>query len=211
LVAFALEEKPQAAIGARLKEVPTHSPELGSRFRWYLAALVLFTLGNSSDAFLLVRSSQLGVSENLLPLLWCLFHLVKTGSNLAAGHLSDRIGPRPLLVAGWLAYGAVYLGFALATLTWHAWAIFLIYGLVYSLTEPAAKAMVAQLVPAEQKGLAFGWFHSAIGIAALPASLLFGWLYERFGVWAAFGSGASLAVLAAGLLAISQRTTPPQS
>ena len=105
------------------------------------------------------------MSESLLPLLWCLFHLVKTGSNLAAGHLSDRIGPKPLLIAGWLAYGAVYLCFALAAVAWHAWAIFLIYGFVYSLTEPAAKAMVTELVPADQKGLAFGWFHSAIGIA----------------------------------------------
>jgi MFS family permease len=211
LVALALEEKPHEGIAAQKNEIQANSPTLTSHFRWYLVALVLFTLGNSSDAFLLVRSSQLGVSESLLPLLWCLFHLVKTGSNLAAGHLSDRIGPKPLLIAGWLAYGAVYLGFALAEVAWHAWAIFLIYGFVYSLTEPAAKAMVTQLVPADQKGLAFGWFHSAIGIAALPSSLLFGWLYEQFGVWAAFGTGASLAALAAGLLTTSQRTKAPQS
>jgi len=206
LVALALQEKSHAAITAKPADLPAAAPTFSGQFRWYLAALVLFTLGNSSDAFLLVRSSQLGVSESLLPLLWCLFHLVKTGSNLAAGHLSDRIGPRPLLIAGWLAYGAVYLCFALAEVAWHAWAIFLIYGFVYSLTEPAAKAMVTHLVPSEQKGLAFGWFHSAIGIAALPSSLLFGWLYETFGVWTAFGSGAALAALAAGLLAVSQRT-----
>lgn len=212
LVAFALEEKPHAEItriATQVNELAADSRTLNSSFRWYLAALVLFTLGNSSDAFLLVRSSQLGIPESLLPLLWCLFHLVKTVSNLAAGHLSDRVGPRPLLIVGWLAYGAVYLCFALAEVAWHAWAIFLVYGFVYSLTEPAAKAMVTQLVPAEQKGLAFGWFHSAIGIAALPSSLLCGWLYEHFGVWAAFGSGASMAALAAGLLAISQRPKNP--
>jgi MFS family permease len=134
---------------------------------------------------------------------------VKTGSNLAAGHLSDRWGARPLLITGWLAYGTVYLCFALASSAWQAWTIFLIYGVVYSLTEPAAKARVSELVNPEHKGLAFGLFHCAIGIAALPSSLIFGWLYEQFGQWIAFGLGATMAALAAGLLAISPTSRKP--
>jgi MFS family permease len=210
LVAFALQEKPHAESHEkpalfRLQRLPNW------RFRLYLIALVLFTLGNSSDAFLLVRSSELGVQQSLLPLLWCLFHIVKTASNLIAGHWTDRTGAKPLLIIGWLAYGAVYLCFALASLAWHAWVIFLIYGFVYSLTEPAAKAMVTELVPAERKGLAFGWFHFAIGIAALPSSLIFGWLYDHYGAWFAFGWGAVSAVLASMLLITTSLSLGPQA
>jgi MFS family permease len=202
LISVALQEK----FPTETKEKPAPPQSLHPlnwRFRFYLIALVLFTLGNSSDAFLLVRSSELGVPQALLPLLWCLFHIVKTASNLIAGHWTDRAGARPLLVIGWLAYGAVYLCFALAQSAWHAWIIFLIYGFVYSLTEPAAKAMVTELVPAERKGLAFGWFHFAIGIAALPSSLIFGWLYDAFGAWMAFGWGAASAALAAAVLLVN--------
>jgi len=206
LITVALQEKPHAEAKEK-PAVPQPLRLLNWRFRFYLIAVVLFTLGNSSDAFLLVRSSELGVNQSLLPLLWCLFHLVKTASNLIAGHWTDRTGARLLLVIGWLAYGAVYLCFALAESAWHAWAIFLVYGFVYSLTEPAAKAMVTELVPAERKGLAFGWFHCAIGIAALPSSLIFGWLYEHYGAWVAFGWGAASAS-AASLLLIAESARP---
>jgi MFS family permease len=201
LITVALQEKPHDEAKEK-KWLPTSLRPLNWRFRCYLIALVLFTLGNSSDAFLLVRSSELGVHQSLLPLLWCLFHIVKTASNLIAGHWTDRTGARLLLIVGWLTYGVIYLCFALAETAWHAWAIFLAYGFVYSLTEPAAKAMVTELVPAERKGLAFGWFHFAIGIAALPSSWIFGWLYEHYGAWAAFGWGAASAALASLLLAI---------
>jgi MFS family permease len=202
LITVALQEKPHEESKER-RSLPTSLRPLSWRFRFYLIAVVMFTLGNSSDAFLLVRSSELGVQQGLLPLLWCLFHIVKTASNLIAGHWTDRTGAKPLLVIGWLAYGAVYLCFALAQSAWQAWAIFLVYGFVYSLTEPAAKAMVTELVPAERKGLAFGWFHFAIGIAALPSSWVFGWLYESYGAWIAFGWGAASAAIASLLLVIN--------
>lgn len=172
----------------------------GWSFRLYLLALVLFTLGNSSDAFLLVRAGELGVPTVYLPLLWCAFHIVKSGANLLAGRVADHIGPRPVLLAGWLGYGAIYLAFALAANAWQVWIIFLSYGFIYSLTEPAAKAFVTRLIPSERKGLAFGWFNFAIGIAALPSSLIFGWLYERLGSLTAFGWGAALAAAASMLL-----------
>jgi MFS family permease len=172
----------------------------GRDFRLYLVALVVFTLGNSSDAFLLVRARELGVPLAWLPVLWCVFHVAKSTGNLLAGKAVDRAGPRPLLFTGWLLYAGVYLAFALATEAWQAWAFFLVYAVFYALTEPAEKALAARLAGPERKGLAFGWFNFALGIATLPASLIFGALYEGYGALVAFGWGAGLALLAAVLL-----------
>jgi MFS family permease len=169
-------------------------------FRLYLVALIVFTLGNSSDAFLLVRAGELGVPTALLPLLWCAFHVVKSSGNLLAGRLVDQLGPRPLIFVGWLMYAAVYMAFGLANAAWQIWVFFLAYGVFFALTEPAEKTLVTLLVGAERKGLAFGWFNFAIGIAALPSSLIFGWLYQQFGPLVAFGWGAALAIVAAVLL-----------
>ena len=146
----------------------------GRNFRLYLLALVVFTLGNSSDAFLLVRAGELGVPTVLLPLLWCAFHIVKSSGNLVLGRAVDRFGPRLFLVVGWFVYAGVYLAFAGATLAWHAWACFLVYALFYGLTEPAEKTLVANLARSERKGLAYGWYHCAIGVVTLPSSLIFG-------------------------------------
>ncbi|MCI0681479.1 MAG: MFS transporter [Gemmataceae bacterium] len=170
-------------------------------FRLYLLALVVFTLGNSSDTFLLVRAGELGVPAVLLPVLWCVFHIVKSSSNLILGRAVDALGPRPFLMLGWCMYAGIYVAFAWATAAWEAWACFLAYALFYGLTEPAEKTLVVNLAGSERKGLAFGWFHCAIGIATLPSSLLFGALYQYFGVWAAFGCGAGLALVAVVLLA----------
>jgi len=169
-------------------------------FRIYLLTLVIFTLGNSSDAFLLVRAGELGVPTAFLPLLWCAFHLVKSGGSLLAGRAVDKFGPRPLILMGWLIYACIYIAFALIDAAWQVWVAFLVYGMFYALTEPAEKTLVAKLVGAERKGLAFGWFNFAIGIAALPSSLIFGWLYEQHGPLVAFGWGAGLSALAAILL-----------
>ena len=170
-------------------------------FRLYLLTLLVFTLGNSSDAFLLVRAGELGVPTTLLPMLWFVFHIVKSGGNLYVGRLVDRIGPKLPLLIGWLLYAGVYLAFAVATEAWHAWACFLAYGVFYALSEPAEKTLVVQLIGADRKGLAFGWYNFAIGVAALPSSLIFGLLYEEFGPLVAFGWGAGLALVAMFLLA----------
>ena len=170
------------------------------RFRLYLLSLVVFTLGNSSDAFLLVRAGELGVATWLLPILWCVFHILKSAGNMLAGPLADRWGPRPMILAGWTYYAAVYVGFALATEAWQVWPLFMAYGLFYAVTEPAEKTLVANLVGPEHRGLAYGWFNCAVGIATLPASLMFGALYQAYGPMVAFGSGAGLALLAAMLL-----------
>lgn len=169
-------------------------------FRLYLVALVVFTLGNASDLFLLVRAGELGVPTLWLPLLWCAFHLLKSSSNLLFGAAVDRRGPRPFIILGWLVYAAIYLAFGLASTAWEAWLYFLLYALFYGLTEPAEKTLVTHLAGPERKGLAFGWFNFATGIAALPSSLIFGILYEEFGALTAFSWGAGLAFLAVILL-----------
>jgi MFS family permease len=173
------------------------------RFRIYLAALVVFTLANSSDAFLLLRASKLGVAVWMLPILWSVFHVAKSAGNLICGRLVDRVGPRPMILFGWVYYAGVYLAFAFATAEWHVWTLFIAYAVFYAITEPAEKTLVANLVAPERRGLAYGWFNCAIGIATLPASLIFGVLYGSFGEsgpLVAFGSGAALALTAALLL-----------
>jgi MFS family permease len=176
---------------------------LPTRFWAGIAPVMLFTLGNSTDAFLLLRASQLGVPTALIPLVWVALHVVKSASSAPGGALSDRIGRRPLIVAGWLLYAAVYAGFALAEAQWHAWALFAAYGAVFGLTEGSEKALVADLVAPAQRGTAFGWYHGLVGAAALPASVLFGYVWDRYSAGTAFAMGAGLAVGAAIWMALS--------
>jgi MFS family permease len=170
---------------------------LAPGLRPYLAVLAVFTLGNSSDAFLLLQAGQLGVAPALLPILWAMLHVVKSAASTPGGALSDRIGRKPLLVAGWLIYAAVYLGLGRASQEWHVWALFAVYGLYFGLTEGVEKALVADLVPPERRGTAFGWYNLALGLGALPASLIFGAIWDRAGSFAAFAFGAGMALLAA--------------
>ena len=169
-------------------------------FRLYLLSLLVFTLANSSDAFLLIRASELGVTTAWLPILWSVLHMAKSLGNRLAGRLADRWSPRLLILFGWGLYAAVYLAFGVATHVWHAWVLFLAYAAFYALTEPAEKKLVARFATQGEAGAAFGWFHSVLGIANLPSSLLFGWLYQSFGPATAFGWGAAAAILASGLL-----------
>lgn len=171
--------------------------QLGRRFWAYLVVVLLFTLGNSTDAFLLLRANQLGVAIALAPILWVVLNLVKTLLGTWASGLSDRLGRKPLIVTGWLVYAAVYFAFSRASLPWHAWALFATYGLFYALTEGTEKALVADLVPETRRGSAYGWFNLAVGLGALPASLIFGAIWDRMGAPVAFTFGASLALVAA--------------
>jgi MFS family permease len=183
--------RPAAAPG------PAARRRLGGRFWWLFAVLVVFTLGNSSDAFLLLRATQLGVAPALVPVLWALLNFVKAAGNVPGGVLSDRVGRRPLLIAGWAIYAAVYLGFGLAASAWQVWWLFAAYGLYFGATEGVEKALVADFVPAEGRGAAFGFYNLALGIGALPASLIFGALVDRAGARVAFTFGAAMAFLAA--------------
>jgi MFS family permease len=170
------------------------------QLRTYLLILFLFTLGNSSDAFLLLRAGQLGIAPAVIPLLWTFFHVVKMIAVMPFGALSDRIGRRAVIVAGWGVYALAYLGFALASTELHAWLLFALYGLFYGLTEGVEKALLTDLAEPSQRGGAFGWYNFAIGIGAFPASLLFGVIWQKFGPRMAFVFGAVLAAVSATLL-----------
>lgn len=170
---------------------------LGKRFWAFLAVLFLFTLGNSTDAFLLLRAADLGVAPALVPILWATLHVVKALSSTPGGALSDRLGRKPLLVSGWLVFAAVYFLLGRAGSEWQAWALFGVYGIYFGLTEGVEKALVADLVPADRRGAAFGWYNLALGLGALPASLIFGAIWDRWGAPNAFTFGASMALVAA--------------
>lgn len=194
LLVFGLREKPASQpMGQRMQL--TLKP-FDRNFKLYLLALVVFTLGNSSDAFLLVRAGEIGVSTVLLPLLWCACHVAKSASSIFLGSAVDRFGARASLLLGWLSFVLVYLAFGSATSVWQIWVYFIGYGLVCGLIEPAERALVAHLVGSERKGLAYGWYNFAIGIATLPSSFIFGGLYQYWGPVAAFFWGASMAFLA---------------
>lgn len=193
-------EAVRPAPGSSPDEPPAPSRPLPKRFWTYLGIVFLFTLGNATDAFLLLRATDLGVPVALVPVLWALLHLVKAASSTPGGALSDRLGRKPLIVAGWLLYAAVYAGFAYAGAAWQVWALFGVYGLYHGMVEGAERALVADLVSAGRRGAAFGWYHLGVGIGALPASVLFGWLWTAWSPAAAFGTGAALAGAAAVLL-----------
>jgi MFS family permease len=199
VLVLVVRESPRAPVSAPLSVVGTSRAirqPLGQRFWAFLIVILIFTLGNSTDAFLLLRAHELGVADSMVPILWAMLHVVKSASSTPSGALSDRIGRKPLIVAGWLLYAGVYLGFGIAQAPWQAWALFAAYGLFFGLTEGTEKALVADIVPASSRGTAFGWYNLAIGLGALPASLLFGVIWDRAGSPAAFQFGAALALLA---------------
>jgi MFS family permease len=170
-----------------------------SNFKRFLFVVALFTLSNSSDAFLLLRANQAGINGDTTLLLWAALHISKVLSSIVGGDLSDRLGRRFLIVSGWLLYAFVYLGFAFVSAPWMAWALFLIYGIYFGLAEGAEKALVADLVRPEQRGTAFGLYNFAFGITVFPASLLMGILWKIYGPEAAFIFSACLGA-SAGLL-----------
>ncbi|MBI2866482.1 MAG: MFS transporter [Chloroflexi bacterium] len=174
-------------------------------FKVFLLIMVLFTLGNSSDAFLILRAQNLGLSVLQILLLLAAFNVVYASLSMPAGVLSDRVGRRGLILAGWAGYALIYLGFGLSGAAWMVVPLFLAYGVYYAATEGVARALVSDLVPAERRGAAFGLYHTAVGITAFPASLIAGVLWQAVDPSAPFIFGAVLAGLAALLLAFTLR------
>lgn len=181
-----------------------------TNFKTFLVIVALFTLSNSSDAFLLLRAQSAGVSVAMIPMLWAMLHVSKVLSSLIGGDLSDRLGRRRLIVCGWILYAAVYAGFAFVTHEISVWILFLIYGVYFGLAEGAEKALVADLVRPEQRGTAYGLYNLAFSITVLPASLLMGALWSWFGPAPAFLVSAALGSTAALLMLILVRA-PDQS
>ncbi len=172
-------------------------------FKRFLPIIILFTLGNSSDAFLILRAKSLGVATLFVPILWVVLHVVKMLSSMPGGMWSDKAGRRKVIITGWGVYGLIYLGFAYARQEWHIWALFALYGIYFGLTESAEKAFVADLVPSDLRGTAYGVYNFAIGIAALPASLLMGAIWDIFSPKIAFTFGAVIAIISMILILIA--------
>jgi MFS family permease len=167
------------------------------RFKIYLAILAIFTLGNTSDFFVILRAQNLGNSLIYIALILVIFNIIYALVATPAGIISDKVGRRRLIILGWTIYAVVYIGFAVASAPWHIWVLFAAYGLYYAMVEGVSRAFVADLVPAEKRGTAFGWYYGILGIALLPASLIAGWMWEAISPAATFYFGAGLASIAA--------------
>ena len=203
---FGVREE-RATKEAKARVLVPLSAETRTALRRYLGAVALFGLGNSSDAFLLLRATQCGVATRWIPLLWMAHNAIKAALSTWGGGLSDRVDRRHVLIGGWAIYALVYLGFGYADRAWHIWALFLVYGAYYALTEGTGKAMVADLAPAAARGRVFGWYNATVGIVALPASLLFGALTDRYGAHVPFAVAATLALVAAVWLVVATKPT----
>ncbi len=171
--------------------------EFDANFKRFLVVTALFTLSNSTDAFLLLRAQQAGITPPMLPLLWMVLHFSKVLSSLVGGDLSDKIGRKKMIIAGWIVYALVYTGFAFVDSPWQAWALFIVYGAYFGLTEGTEKALVADMVEEEKRGTAYGFYSLAFGITVFPASLLFGLLWSQFGAASAFITSAAISIIAA--------------
>jgi len=167
-----------------------------ARFKVFLAIMAVFTLGNSSDFFVILRAQDLGSSVFHVVLMLVLFNVTYAATSLPAGMLSDRLGRRRVITLGWFIYTLVYLGFALASNIWQVWLLFACYGVYYGMVEGVARAFVADLVVEEKRGTAYGLYHGVVGLTLLPASLIAGWLWDAVSPAAPFYFGAALAFLA---------------
>jgi MFS family permease len=205
LLIFGVKERKAAQPGPSSQPVQLTLRPFDRRFKIFLLIIILFSLGNSSDAFLILKAKEAGVSVSLLPVLWAVLHISKSLSATPGGIFSDRYGRRKMIIAGWILYGGVYFGFASAQTSEMVWILFVVYGLFYGLTEGGERALVANLVQPHLRGTAYGLFHFSIGLSTLPASLLMGFLWETFSPKAAFSFGAILALLAAVLLWLTVR------
>jgi MFS family permease len=202
VIVFFVKEDGRDELQATVEKSPIKLSlkEFDGNFKRFLLVIALFTLSNSTDAFLLLRAGEAGISPPMLPILWMVLHFSKVVSSLIGGSLSDKFGRKKLIFSGWILYALVYLGFAFVSEAWQAWALFLIYGFYFGLVEGAEKALVADLVPAGKRGTAFGLYNLAFGISVFPASLLLGGIWSIFGASTAFIFSAALSLVAAAFL-----------
>lgn len=201
VLTLALGVKEVQAARKENRNLPTFSwKAFDKRFRAFLVVVIIFTLGNSSDSFIVLRGQNRGLSVLQIMGMLMTFNAVYAILAGPLGSLSDRIGRRKLMLAGWTIYALVYWGFALSHTGLEIWILFGFYGIYYALTEGVAKALVADIVPQQQRGTAYGLFNAAIGLSALPASVIAGVLWQTVSPAAPFVFGASLSILAGILL-----------
>ena len=208
IVLFLREKPAEVPDEAPAPLVAELSPEERRQLLRALVPIGLFTLGNASDLFLLLKAGGTRASLTTLPLLWIALHLVKSLSSTPGGQLADRLGPRITIAIGWGWYALIYIGFAFATEPWMIWVLFVTYGLYHGLTEGAEKALVAQIAPAHLRGTAFGWYYLTVGLLALPASVGFGVFWATLGNAVAFSVSAALAAVATVVLIATTRNAP---
>ncbi|MGB7957888.1 MAG: MFS transporter [Minisyncoccia bacterium] len=205
ILIFNVREVPKSVLGSDSKTVPTANAPLPKSFYLFLAIVILFTLGNSSDAFLVLRAQSLGVTLLEIPLVIALFNLIYALFAVPLGSLSDRIGRIKTMLIGWFAYTFVYLGFAFAFHAYMIWFLYAFYGIYYAANLGVAKAFLADIVGFDHRGRAFGIYGTAIGLASLPASFFAGFLWDHIGPRAPFLFGAGVAAVAAIILAFSAK------
>ncbi len=174
--------------------------KMGKQFSLYLVILVIFTLGNSTDAFLLLRAAELGLQITVIPLLWAVLHISKALFCVLGGHISDKIGRKVMILSGWFVYFLTYLGFAYFDKYYLIYLLFIIYGLYFGLTEGVERALVADMVPKGNLGTAYGFYNLSLGIATLPASIIFGLIWNAYSFRAAFLTGAFISIIASIML-----------
>jgi len=197
---FGIREQPRTLTPRSTTPLPGHWKNLGPGFKRMLLAVLVFTLGNSADAFLLLRLSDVGVTTGWIAALWAIHHVVKMVAATFGGWMSDRVGRKPMVIAGWIWYAIIYLAFGLVDSETWLIAVFILYGFYFGLTEPTEKAWVADLVPTDRIASAYGWYNGAIGMAALPASILFGAIWTLWGPLYAFLAGTVFAAVAVVIL-----------
>lgn len=211
------------AIGARdvslkgQRDLPKFAfRSLGKPFIVFMVIVGIFDLGNSSDAFLVLRAQERGLSVMGILAMLAAFNLVYTLVSAPAGRISDRIDRKKIIIGGWVVYGLIYLGFAFAQAAWHVVVLYILYGFYYGLAYGTTKAMIADLVPENLRGTAYGTYNGILGILDFPASLIAGLLWQGAGVWQGFGPsapflfGGALALIAAGLMAFWMPAAMPQ-
>jgi MFS family permease len=196
LLLFVRERKKPASAGTGSRLSFKQLGSFDGRFKLFLVVMAVFTLGNSSDFFVILRAQDLGSSVVYVVLMLVVFNIAYAVTALPAGVLSDRLGRRRVIIMGWFIYALVYLGFALASERWQVWLLFAGYGLYYGIVEGVARAFVADLVPEEKRGTAYGLYHGVVGLTLLPASLIAGWLWQAVSPAAPFYFGAGLAFIA---------------
>ncbi len=184
---------------------PTFKVSLPRKFYVFLGIMIVFSIGNSSDAFLVLRSQDLGVAIFAIPLVYALFNFVYASASVPLGSLSDKIGRQKVIILGWMAFSLSYFGFAFANQSYQAWLLFAFYGLYYATTEGVAKAFVADMVPSDHRGRAYGIYNTAIGLSALPASFIAGLLWDKAGSSAPFFFGGTVSLFAVILLMFFSR------
>ncbi len=176
--------------------------QLPKKYYFFLAVIFVFSLGNSTDALLLVRTSETGIKPMYVPFIYMLFNMVSVMVAIPIGRLSDRIGREKLLIAGFLVYAVVYFTFG-ASNEIHVYVfLFALYGFYSALTDSSQKAMISDLAAAEHRGSGYGIYHALLGISLLPASLIAGLLYDRWSAGAPFFFGGTMALAAAAMMGL---------